>query len=64
MTGDLIQTSTGLAMPKKKVLNGAGLALQADRMEEQFPKTIIMKKSVEDHKGATNDFLGKSKDLR
>jgi len=30
------------------VLNGAALALHAERNEEQFPKTVIVKKVVED----------------
>ncbi len=33
---------------EKKVLNGAGDALHNERNQEQFPKTIIVKKTVED----------------
>ena len=33
---------------EKKILNGAGAALHAERNEEQFPKTVIVKKTVED----------------
>ena len=43
---------------EKKVLNGASLALHNERHEEQFPKTIIVKKTVEDHKAVANDLLG------
>mmetsp|Transcript_9655 Transcript_9655/g.14692 ORF Transcript_9655/g.14692 Transcript_9655/m.14692 type:complete len:249 (+) Transcript_9655:320-1066(+) len=48
---------------EKKVFNGAALALHSERHEEAFPKTIIVKKTVEDHKGVANDILGVSKNL-
>jgi hypothetical protein len=33
---------------EKRVLNGAALALHAERHEEQYPKTVIIQKTVED----------------
>ena len=48
---------------EKKVLNGAAAALHNERLEEDFPKTVIVKKTVEDHKAVANDMLGKSKNL-
>jgi len=39
------------------------MALHSERLEEQFPKTVIVKKTVEDHKGVASDILGKSKNL-
>ena len=48
---------------EKKVLNGAALALTQERQEEQFPKTSIVKKTVEDHKAVAADLLGASKNL-
>lgn len=46
-----------------QVLNGAKNAVQPERVDEEFPKTIIIKKTVEDHFATTNDTLGKSKNL-
>jgi len=37
------------------VLNGAALAIHNERLEEQFPKTVIVKKTVEDHKAVSGD---------
>jgi len=48
---------------EKRVLNGAALALHSERAEESFPKTVIVKKTVEDHKAVTSDLLGVSKNL-
>ena len=48
---------------EKKVLNGAAMALQNERLEEAFPKTVIVRKTVEDHKGVASDMLGVSKNL-
>jgi hypothetical protein len=39
------------------------MALHNERLEEDFPKTIIVKKTVEDHKAVANDMLGMSKNL-
>ena len=48
---------------EKKVLNGASMAIHNERQEEQFPKTVIVKKTVEDQKAVTTDMLGQSKNL-
>ena len=48
---------------EKKILNGAALALHNERHEEQFPKTVIVQKTVEDHKAVASDILGASKNL-
>lgn len=48
---------------EKKVLNGAAQALHNERVEEHFPKTTIVKKTIEDHKAVGGDLLGKSKNL-
>ena len=45
------------------VKNGAQLALQAERLEEEYPKTIIVKKTLEDHKAVSSDLLGQTKNL-
>jgi len=45
------------------VLNGAALALKNERNEEQFPKTVVVQKTVEDFKAVASDQLGKSKNL-
>ena len=39
------------------------MALHNERLEEDYPKTIIVKKTVEDHYAVSNDMLGKSKNL-
>lgn len=39
------------------------MALHNERLEEDFPKTVIVKKTVEDHKAVANDMLGTSKNL-
>ena len=43
---------------EKKILNGAAMALHNERLEEDYPKTVIVKKTVEDHKAVANDMLG------
>jgi len=48
---------------EQKVLNGAAQAIHHERPEEQFPKTVIVKKTVEDHNAVANDQLGVSKNL-
>ena len=45
------------------MLNGAALALHSERPEEAFPKTIIVQKTVEDHKAVASDLLGASRNL-
>jgi len=44
-------------------LNGAGDALHNERNHEMFPKTVIVKKTVEDQKAVSTDILGVSKNL-
>jgi hypothetical protein len=39
------------------------MALTAERPDEMFPKTTIVKKTVEDHKAVSGDMLGASKNL-
>ena len=39
------------------------MALHAERYENQFPKTTIVKKTVEDHRAVAQDLLGVSKNL-
>ena len=48
---------------EKTVLNGAGDALHNERNHEAFPKTVIVKKTVEDQKAVSTDILGVSKNL-
>lgn len=48
---------------EKKFMNGAKQAVQVERPEESFPKTIIVKKTLEDHKAVAGDQLGKVKNL-
>ena len=48
---------------EKRVENGAAMALHAERYENQFPKTTIVKKTVEDHRAVAQDLLGVSKNL-
>jgi hypothetical protein len=43
--------------------NGAAVAIHAERQEEQFPRTVIVKKPVEDFKAVSSDMLGVSKNL-
>ena len=43
---------------EKKVLDGAAKALRPERYGEDFPKTVILKKTVEDFKGVSSDLLG------
>jgi len=37
--------------------------LKPERYEEDFPKTVITKKTVEDFKGVSSDLLGVSRNL-
>lgn len=40
---------------EKKLLNGASKSIMPERTENSFPKTVIVKKTVEDQKGIAND---------
>jgi len=46
-----------------KILNGASYSLHPERKDGGFPKTIIVKKTVEDFKQVAHDILGKPKNL-
>lgn len=48
---------------EKRLLNGAAKAMMPERLEESFPKTVIVKKIVEDSKAVTTDVLGTVKNL-
>ena len=48
---------------EQRLLNGAAKAVQPERNEESFPKTVIVKKIVEDTKGTQADMLGTVKNL-
>lgn len=39
------------------------MSIHNERFESGFPKTVIVKKTVEDHKAVTQDMLGKPKNL-
>jgi hypothetical protein len=38
---------------EKKILNGAAMSVHAERFDQAFPKTVIVKKTVEDHKAVS-----------
>ena len=48
---------------EQKVLNGAAHSLHPERLGSGFPKTVIVKKTVEDFKQVAHDILGKPKNL-
>ena len=48
---------------EQKLLNGAAKSIQPERIDEAFPKTVIVKKIVEDQKAVTKDMLGTVKNL-
>jgi len=48
---------------EQKLLNGAAKSIHPERIEESFPKTVIVKKIVEDQKAVTQDMLGTVKNL-
>lgn len=50
-------------MPDPKQLNGAAQALHPERYETTFPKTTIVKKTVEDFRSTANDELGRPRNL-
>lgn len=39
------------------------MSIHNERFEGSFPKTVIVKKTVEDQKAVTQDQLGKTKNL-
>lgn len=48
---------------EKPILHGAAKAVHAERYDEAFPKTVIVKKIVEDQRNVQADMLGTSKNL-
>ena len=48
---------------EQKLLNGAAKSIMPERIDEAFPKTVIVKKIVEDKKAVTQDMLGQVKNL-
>lgn len=48
---------------EQRLLAGAAKSIQPERIEESFPKTVIVKKIVEDQKNVTQDMLGTVKNL-
>ena len=48
---------------EQKILNGAAYSLHPERKGGAFPKTVIVKKTVEDFKQVAHDILGKPKNL-
>lgn len=38
---------------EQRLLNGAAMSIHAERFEAAFPKTVIVKKTVEDHKAVS-----------
>jgi len=48
---------------EQKLLNGAAKSVMPERIDEGFPKTVIVKKIVEDQKAVTQDMLGTVKNL-
>lgn len=48
---------------EQKLLNGAAKSVMPERIEEGFPKTVIVKKIVEDQKAVSHDMLGTVKNL-
>ena len=53
----------GLQAREPRLLAGAAKSIQPERIEESFPKTVIVKKIVEDQKTVTADMLGTVKNL-
>lgn len=48
---------------EQRLLNGAAMSIHNERFEGSFPKTVIVKKTVEDQKAVTQDPLGKPKNM-
>ena len=57
------KTSFSFGYGEQKQLNGAAKCVHSERVDNGFPKTVIVKKTVEDFKAVTNDPLGKPKNL-
>jgi EF-hand domain-containing family member B len=48
---------------EQRLLNGAAMSIHNERFEGSFPKTVIVKKTVEDQKAVTQDQLGQTKNM-
>ena len=48
---------------EQKLLGGAAMSIHSERYDQGFPKTVIVKKTVEDHKAVAQDQLGAVKNL-
>ena len=59
----LDKTQHRFGYAEQKVLNGASYSLHPERKNGAFPKTVIVKKTVEDFKAVAHDILGKPKNL-
>ncbi len=46
-------TSHRFGYGEQRLLNGAAMSLHNERFESSFPKTVIVKKTVEDHKAVS-----------
>lgn len=57
------KTAHRFGYAEQKVLNGASHSLHPERKAGAFPKTVIVKKTVEDFKQVAHDILGKPKNL-
>ena len=59
----LDKTAHRFGYGEQRLINGAAMSIHAERFENSFPKTVIVKKTVEDVKAVTQDLLGVSKNL-
>lgn len=48
---------------EQRLVNGAAMSIHNERFDNAFPKTVIVKKTVEDVKAVASDLLGQSKNL-
>ena len=59
----LDKTAHRFGYGEQRLLNGAAMSIHNERFDNAFPKTVIVKKTVEDVKAVTLDMLGQSKNL-
>ena len=62
-TWNFDKTAHRFGYGEQRLLNGAAMSIHAERFDNAFPKTVIVKKTVEDVKAVTQDMLGQSKNL-
>ena len=60
---ELDPTSHSFGYGEQKMPHGVAKAVHSERYETAFPKTIIVKKDVEDLKAVSQDQLGTVKNL-